>query len=477
MSNTNTIQKENKMGTMPINKLIINMSLPLIISMLVQALYNVVDSLFVARISEDALTAISMSFPAQNLMISGGTGIGVGINALIARYIGSKDQKGITRVAQNGLFLATLNSIFFIIFGLFFVKFYFNFQKASGIIEQYGIQYLSLCSFFAFSIIFEITFERMLIASGKTFYTMITQSTGAIINIILDPILIFGLFGFPKMGITGAAVATVIGQSVAMILAFYFNLKKNPDLRFNISKFKIHLKTILNIYEIGLPLIIMQSAASFLIFQLNNLLASFTSTATAVFGIYFKLQSFVFLPVFGLNNAVISIVSYNYGAKNVKRLVNTVKIANIYAFSIMFIGFIACQFFTVPLLKIFDASNNMIAIGTYALKIISIGFLIACFCVVSSGVFQALGKGRLSLIVSLMRQIILILPLAYLFAKLFGLNGVWWSFPIAEFFAGILTAYFLRNLYYNDVLKIANNSEINNKNESNTRNNIKSESE
>lgn len=450
---TKTLKNENKMGTMPINSLIINMSLPLIISMLVQALYNVVDSLFVARISEDALTAISMSFPAQNLMISGGTGIGVGINALISRYLGAKNSKGVTTVAQNGIFLGFLNSILFIIFGLFFVKFYFNFQKASNNIAFYGIQYLSICSIFAFSIIFEITFERMLIASGKTFYTMITQSTGAIVNIILDPILIFGWFGLPKMGITGAAIATVIGQSIAMLLAFYFNLKKNPDLKFNIKNFKIDFKTILNIYEIGLPLIIMQSAASFLIFQLNNLLSSFTSTATAVFGIYFKLQSFVFLPVFGLNNAIISIVSYNYGAGNIKRLISTVKIANIYAFGIMSTGFLICQFFTTQLLELFKASENMLIIGNYALKIISIGFLIACFCVVSSGVFQALGKGRLSLIVSLLRQIILILPLSYLFAKLFGLHGIWWAFPISEFFAGILTAYFLRNVYLNDIMK------------------------
>ncbi len=450
LSNKNS---ENKMGTMPVNRLIINMSLPLIASMLVQALYNVVDSLFVARISEDALTAISMSFPAQNLMISAGVGVGVGVNALISRYLGAKNSKGVTLVAQNALFLAALNSLLYIIFGLFFVKFYFNFQKASGTITGYGIQYLTLCSFFAFSIIFEITFERMLIASGKTFYTMITQSTGAIINIILDPILIFGWFGFPKMGITGAAVATVLGQSVAMLLAFYFNLKYNHELRFSIKSFKIDFRTILNIYEIGLPSILMQSAASFLIFQLNNLLSTFTSTATAVLGVYFKLQSFVFLPVFGLNNAVISVVSYNYGAGNIKRLVKAVKVANVYAFTIMFIGFLLCQLFTVPILNIFNASENMISIGVHALKIISIGFLIAPFCVVSSGVFQALGKGILSLTVSLSRQIGLILPLAYLFAGMFGLNGVWWAFPIAEVFAGILTAFFLKKLLLDNIMK------------------------
>ena len=446
-------KKENKMGTMPINRLIISMSLPLIASMLVQALYNVVDSLFVSRINEEALTAVSMSFPAQNLMIASGVGVGVGVNALISRYLGAKNPKEVTSVAQNALFLAITNSVVFIIFGLFFVKFYFDFQKASETITNYGIQYLTLCSFFSFSIIFEITFERMLIASGKTFYTMITQSTGAIINIILDPILIFGWFGFPKMGITGAAVATVFGQSVAMFLAFYFNLKYNNELRFDIKNFKINFKTILNIYEIGFPSILMQSTASFLIFQLNNLLSSFTPTATAVLGIYFKLQSFVFLPVFGLNNAVISVVSYNYGAGNIRRLIKTVKVANIYAFTIMFTGFLLCQFFTVPILNIFNASENMISIGVYALRIISIGFLIAPFCVVSSGTFQALGKGLLSLSVSIMRQIGLILPLAYLFAGIFGLNGVWWAFPIAELFAGILTAFFLRSLILKIIMK------------------------
>jgi len=266
MTLTKRKRPENKMGTMPINKLIINMSLPLITSMFVQAFYNIVDSLFVARINEDALTAVSMSFPAQNLMISAGVGVGVGITALIARYLGAHDEKGITRVVHNGIFLGILNSILFALFGIFLAKFYFEFQKASGIIETYGIQYLSICSIFAFSIIMEITFERMLIASGKTIYTMITQSTGAIINIIFDPIFIFGLFGFPKMGIVGAAVATIFGQTVAMFMALYFNVVKNHEVRISIKKFAVDFKTIVNIYEIGFPSIVMQSAASFMIF-------------------------------------------------------------------------------------------------------------------------------------------------------------------------------------------------------------------
>lgn len=453
MTLTKRKRPENKMGTMPINKLIINMSLPLITSMFIQAFYNIVDSLFVARINEDALTAVSMSFPAQNLMISAGVGVGVGITALIARYLGAHDEKGITRVVHNGIFLGILNSILFALFGIFLAKFYFEFQKASGIIETYGIQYLSICSIFAFSIIMEITFERMLIASGKTIYTMITQSTGAIINIIFDPILIFGLFGFPKMGIVGAAVATIFGQTVAMFMALYFNVAKNHEVRISIKKFAVDFKTIVNIYEIGFPSIVMQSAASFMIFQLNNLLASFSTTATAVLGVYFKLQSFVILPVFGLNNSVISIVSYNYGAGKIKRLLKTVKVANIYAFSIMLAGFVLCQVLPSQILKIFDASDNMLAIGVPALRIISFSFLIAPFSIVSSGTFQALGKGTFSLIISLIRQLIVILPLSYLLSRVMGMKGVWVAFPIAEIVAGILTIIYLRKLYKNEIMK------------------------
>ena len=453
MTLTKRKRPENKMGTMPINKLIINMSLPLITSMFVQAFYNIVDSLFVARINEDALTAVSMSFPAQNLMISAGVGVGVGITALIARYLGAHDEKGITRVVHNGIFLGILNSILFALFGIFLAKFYFEFQKASGIIETYGIQYLSICSIFAFSIIMEITFERMLIASGKTIYTMITQSTGAIINIIFDPIFIFGLFGFPKMGIVGAAVATIFGQTVAMFMALYFNVVKNHEVRISIKKFAVDFKTIVNIYEIGFPSIVMQSAASFMIFQLNNLLASFSTTATAVLGVYFKLQSFVILPVFGLNNSVISIVSYNYGAGKIKRLLKTMKVANIYAFSIMLAGFVLCQILPVQILKIFDASDNMLAIGVPALRIISFSFLIAPFSIVSSGTFQALGKGTFSLIISLIRQLIIILPLSYLLSRITGMKGVWVAFPIAEIVAGILTIIYLRKLYKNEIMK------------------------
>lgn len=453
MTLTKRKRPENKMGTMPINKLIINMSLPLITSMFVQAFYNIVDSLFVARINEDALTAVSMSFPAQNLMISAGVGVGVGITALIARYLGAHDEKGITRVVHNGIFLGILNSILFALFGIFLAKFYFEFQKASGIIETYGIQYLSICSIFAFSIIMEITFERMLIASGKTIYTMITQSTGAIINIIFDPILIFGLFGFPKMGIVGAAVATIFGQTVAMFMALYFNVAKNHEVRISIKKFAVDFKTIVNIYEIGFPSIVMQSAASFMIFQLNNLLASFSTTATAVLGVYFKLQSFVILPVFGLNNSVISIVSYNYGAGKIKRLLKTVKVANIYAFSIMLAGFVLCQILPSQILKIFDASDNMLAIGVPALRIISFSFLIAPFSIVSSGTFQALGKGTFSLTISLIRQLIVILPLSYLLSRIMGMKGVWVAFPIAEIVAGILTIIYLRKLYKNEIMK------------------------
>ncbi|MDO5088325.1 MAG: MATE family efflux transporter [Leptotrichiaceae bacterium] len=453
MDNFKKTTAENKMGTMPVNKLIINMSLPMITSMFIQALYNIVDSYFVAKIGEDALTAVSLSFPLQNMMIAAGIGTGIGLNALLSRYLGAKNGKGITKIAENGIFLGVLNSIVFLIFGIFFTKAFFSFQTESEIIAKYGTQYLSLCSVFAFSIIMEITFERMLQATGKTFFTMITQSTGAIINIIMDPILIFGLFGFPKMGISGAATATVFGQSTAMLLALYFNLTKNKEITFKFRNFKPDFSSIINIYKIGFPSIIMMTAASFLIFQLNKILLAFSSTATAVLGIYFKIQGLVFMPVFGLNNAVISIVSYNYGAGNIKRLIRTVKLSIAYAMGIMFAGIIICQVFPVQILKIFDASDEMIKIGVKALRTISLCFILAAYSFVLSSVFQALGRGMLSLAVSLVRQIVFTLPLAFIFSKIWGLDGIWWAFPIAEIFSGILTTIFLKNVYKNNIIK------------------------
>ena len=444
--------KENKMGTMTVNKLLISMSLPMIISMLVQALYNVVDSMFVAQISENALTAVSLAFPLQSLMIAVGVGTGVGVNAVLSKSLGQKDFESANKAASNGIILSFLSYVIFALIGVFLTGVFFKSQTSNVEIINHGSQYIYICTILSVGLFGQIILERLLQSTGKTFYTMITQGIGAIINIILDPILIFGLFGVPEMGVAGAAVATVTGQIIAMFLALYFNLKKNHEIKLNKKVFKLDIKIIKRIYAVGVPSIVMQSIGSVMTFGLNKILIGFTPTATAVFGVYFKLQSFVFMPVFGLNNGMVPIVAYNYGAKNEERVTKTIKLSTVYAMGIMLVGFLIFQAFPKQLLCLFNASEDMLRIGIPALRIISINFIFAGFCVIASSVFQALENGMLSLVVSAVRQLIAILPLAFIFGQVFGVNAIWFAFPVSEIIAVILSAMFMKKVY-NEAIK------------------------
>ena len=446
---------ENKMGVMPVNKLLLNMAVPMMISMLVQALYNVVDSVFVSKLSEDALNAVSLAFPVQNLMIAVGVGTGVGINALLSRSLGQKDQKMADDAARNGIFLALLSFLVFSVLGFTCSRLYFAVQtEISGIVD-YGTQYLTICCGLSMGLFAAVTFERLLQATGRTFFSMITQAVGALTNIILDPILIFGLFGFPRMEVAGAALATVIGQTAGGTLALIFNLTRNPDIHLSLKGFRPSSRVIGNIYSVGLPSIAMQSIGSVMVFEMNQILIAFTATATAVFGVYFKLQSFIFMPVFGLNNGMVPIVAYNYGARKPDRIIKTIKLSVLYAVAIMFVGFLAFQIIPDVFLSMFlaegETTGDLLTIGVPALRTISISFLLAGFCVVSSAVFQALGHGVLSLIVSVVRQLVVLLPVAFLLSKIHGLDTVWWAFPVAELFSVALCAMFLRRVYQQEI--------------------------
>lgn len=446
---------ENKMGVMPVNRLLLNMAVPMIISMLVQALYNVVDSVFVAKLSEEALNAVSLAFPVQNLMISVGVGTGVGINALLSRSLGQKDQKMADQSAMNGLFLAFLSCLFFTVMGLTCSRLFYTVQTDITDIVDYGADYLTICCGLSVGMFFAVTFDRILQATGRTFLTMITQAVGAVINIVLDPILIFGLFGFPRMEVAGAALATVIGQVCGGCLSLFFNLTRNPDIHFSLRGFRPSRSAIVGIYSVGLPSIAMQSIGSIMVFGMNQILISFTATATAVFGVYFKLQSFIFMPVFGLNNGLVPIVAYNYGAQKPRRIVKTIKLSVIYAVGIMALGFLAFQKVPDVLLSMFlaegETSGDLLTIGVPALRVISISFLFAGFCIVCSSVFQALGHGVLSLVVSVVRQLVVLLPAAFVLSRLRGLEAVWWAFPIAELFSVTLCILFLRRVYRREI--------------------------
>ena len=438
---------ENKMGVMPVNRLLFSMSLPMILSMLVQALYNIVDSIFVAQIGETALAAVSLAFPVQNLIIAVSVGTGVGVNALLSRSLGEKNQENANLAAVNGIFVFFLSYLLFAVFGLFFARMYFTVQTSNPEIIEQGTIYLSICSIFSFGIFLEIALERIMQSTGRTIYNMITQGLGAIINIILDPILIFGLFGFPRMGILGAAVATVIGQIIAMLLLLYFNIRKNSDVNLNMRRFRPDTAIIAEIYRVGLPSIIMQSISSVMTFGVNKILLLFSETAVSVFGIYFKLQSFIFMPVFGLNNAMVPIVAYNYGAAKKDRIMKTIRASVTAAVAIMLVGLAIFQIFPEQLLYLFDASENMMGIGVPALRIISLSFLFAGYCIVIGSVFQALGNGVYSLITSAARQLVCILPAAWFFAAEFGLHAVWYAFPLAEIISVVLMTVLFRRIY------------------------------
>lgn len=424
---------------MPVPRLLISMSLPMMLSMLVQALYNIVDSIFVAQINENALTAVSLAFPVQSLMIAIAAGTGVGINALLSRNLGEKKFDDANQAARNGIFLAFVSFAFMAVLGLTVSHTFFRLQTQDEQIVSYGTQYLTIISILSIGVFMQITLERLLQSTGKTIYTMVTQGIGAIINIIMDPILIFGLFGMPRLEVAGAAIATVTGQIVAVVLSLYFNITRNKELNLNMKGFRPNKKIIATIYQVGVPSIIMQSIGSVMVFGMNKILLMFSSTAAAVFGVYFKLQSFIFMPVFGLNNGMIPIIAYNYGARNKKRIVSTIKLSIGLAVGIMLAGLAVFQIFPAQLLGFFDASEHMLEIGIPALRIISLSFIFAGYCIIVGSVFQALGNGVYSLIVSAARQLLFILPAAYIFAMVSGLSMVWWSIPLAEIVSVILS--------------------------------------
>lgn len=446
---------ENKMGTMPVGKLVFNMSLPMMISMLVQALYNIVDSIFVAKLSENALTAVSLAFPLQTLLIAVATGTGVGMNALLSKSLGERNFKKANKIADNAAFIYAISYIVFLILGFTIVKPFYASQIGNADVEimNLGIDYLSTVMIFSFGLFTQIFFERLLTSTGRTIFSMTSQLCGAITNIILDPIMIFGLLGFPKMGVTGAAVATVIGQCVAGIVAGTCNHKYNHEVSLSFKGFRPDISLIGHIYAVGIPSIIMQSIGSIMTYSMNRILIEFSSTATAVFGVYFKLQSF-FMPVFGLNNGITPIIAYNYGAQQRKRMIRTIKISLTTAFCLTFIGFLCFEGIPQVLLGMFNASADMLKIGVPALRIIGIHYPIAWFCIIAGTVFQALGKAVFSMIVSIMRQLVVLIPAAYILSKVGGLHVVWWSFPIAEVISFIVSMAFLIRIYKTIISKI-----------------------
>ena len=441
--------QENKMGTMPVNRLLITMSIPMIISMLVQAFYNVVDSVFVAQISENALTAVSMAFPIQNLMIAVATGTGVGVNALLSKSLGEKNQDMADKTANNSVFLAVMSYLAFLIFGFVGTETFFRLQTDIPEIIQYGKDYLFIVAVLSFGIFGQIAFDRMLQATGRTFYTMFTQGIGAVINIILDPILIFGMFGLPRLEVVGAALATVIGQIIAMIVSIVFNVLKNEDIHLNVKEI-IHpnVNVIGHIYSVGIPSIIMASISSVMTFCMNKILIAFTPTATAVFGVYFKLQSFVFMPVFGMNNGLVPIIAYNYGARKRERIVKAMKLGLFYAFCMLLIGFALFQMIPETLLSFFNASEEMLAIGVPALKTISFSYFLAPISIITITVLQALGHGIYSMFISVGRQLVVLIPVAFIIATFIGeLSLIWWAFPLAELMSGSLGFIFIRKVF------------------------------
>ena len=435
------------MGVMPVRRLLITMSLPMMISMLVQALYNVVDSMFVSYISEYALTAVGLAFPAQNLMISVGVGTGVGVNALLSKSLGEKNFDAANKAAVNGIFLAFCSWAAFALLGGFFSRTFMALQTDVPEIIAYGDTYLTIIAVASVGMMFQICFERLLQSTGKTIYTMLSQGLGAVINLILDPLLIFGLGPFPAMGIAGAALATVIGQCVGALLGLFCNLRRNPEITISFRGFRPHGVTIRKIYAVGVPSIIMSSIGSVMTFGMNKILGAFNSTAVAVFSAYFKLESFIFMPVFGLNNGIVPIIAYNYGARKPDRIRAAAKLGFLYGAAIMAVGVLLFWLIPGRLLGIFNASDYMLEIGIPALRLISLSFLPAAFGIVTSSVCQALGHGVLSLIVSVLRQLVLILPSAWLLGHFVGLAATWLAFPFAEIFSFSLSCFFMFYMY------------------------------
>uniref|UniRef100_UPI003DAA08C9 MATE family efflux transporter n=1 Tax=Faecalibaculum rodentium TaxID=1702221 RepID=UPI003DAA08C9 len=437
---------ENKMGVQPVNRLLVSMSVPMMVSMLVQALYNVVDSIFVASLSEDALTAVSLAFPWQNLMIAVGVGTGVGVNAWLSRCLGEKDQRSANATAENGIFLAMTSYLVFAVTGMLISRPFFTLQTSSAVIAEEGFQYMWIVSVFGIGLFLQTMNEKILASTGRTNLTMVSQLAGAAINIVLDPIMIFGLFGFPALGVAGAAIATVTGQIIGGLLGVWFNSRLNREIQIRFRGFRPDRGIIGHIYSVGLPSIILQSIGSIMTFSMNQILISFSTTAAAVLGVYFKLQSFVFMPIFGLNNGMVPIVAYNYGAAKPVRIMKTLKLAIAYALSIMGVGLLLFQLLPGTFLDLFQASDNMKSIGIPALRIISLCFVPAGFGIICGSFFQAMGHGMIAMWVSIVRQLGALIPLAWLLSRTGQLNLVWLAFPLAEIVAVLITTFGLRRV-------------------------------
>ena len=447
--------QENKMGVMPVGKLMVNMSLPMMASMLVLALYNVVDSMFVAQISENALTALSMAFPVQNLMVAISAGLGVGLNAVLSRALGAKDHKAVARAAANGVFILLLCAAAFMLVGATCVRTFYEAQTDIAEIVESGVTYTTIVTVGSLGMFMQILFERLLQSTGRTVFAMTSQITGALINIVLDPIMIFGLFGFPKMGVAGAALATVMGQWIGSIVGMMLCVKKNPEIPLSMKGFRPDGNMIRRILVIGIPSVIMQSIGSVMTFLMNQILISFSATAVAVFGVYFKLQSFVFMPIFGMNNGTVPIVAYNYGARRVDRMTKAIRYSITAAITIMVAGMLVFHTATQPLLSIFDASDEMLRIGVPALRIISLSFPLAGFCIGCGTVFQALGYSIYSMIISMIRQMLVLIPCAFVIGKVTGdVTMVWYAFVIAEVFSLTLSIIFFRRIHKNVISKL-----------------------
>ncbi len=445
------VLKENKMGVMPIGRLLANMALPMVVSMLVQALYNVVDSIYVSQISESAVTALSLAFPVQNIQIGMGVGIGVGVNSLLSKSLGEKNREAANRAAGNGILLALFAAVIFFLFGVFGTRPFFEIQSDNRDTVEMGITYTRICAMLSLGVYVQILGERLLQATGRTVYTMISQSTGAIINIILDPILIHGWFGLPAMGIAGAAWATVIGQWAGAVLVMWFNFKNNHDIELKPRYLRPHGPSIRAILTVGIPSLIMNSIGAVMNFAMNQILQGFGETCTGVFGIYYKIQSLFFMPLFALNNATISIVAFNYGARNKERITRTQRVACLTALTVMLLGLAVFQLAPDLLLSLFNPTDEFLRIGRQALRTISWHFPMAAICISFGASFQALGNGMYSTICSICRQMLVLLPAAYLLSLTGDVNNVWYSFLVAELVSVAVTIFFFRRIYVQKV--------------------------
>ena len=428
------IVKENKLGTLPVDKLLVKMAIPMVISMLVQSIYNIVDSMFVSRVSEDALTAVSLAFPVQNILIAFAVGIGVGSSALLSRFLGENNRDRVGSVAIHGVVIATITYVIFAIIGLLFTNSFANAQGQNAQVTAYTKEYLYIVTIFSAGLFFQVLGEKLLQATSLTNYTMITQMSGAIINLILDPILIFGLFGFPRLEVKGAAIATVVGQLGGALIGFYFNKRKNTDIKFTSKRFNFHSDIVKQIFWIGLPTIVMNTIGSIVVFALNLILKKFGSSAIASYGVMFKFQSFAFLPVFGISNALTTIVSYNYGARKKDRIKRSISLSIKSSFVLMTVAVLIMWIFPAKLLSMFNATDDMLSIGVPMMRIVSLSYLVAVPSIVAvGGVFQSLGNWKIAILQSLLRQIIILIPVFYFLSLSGNLNIAWWAFFIAEF--------------------------------------------